>query len=202
LSIEVECAAIEKSNWPVASCDVVYHCDLLSHFPDPVLSLKRMVRLLRPNGVLFFEVGIVGDLQPVWYRRLPEDTIPGHRWFFSEAALHRLLLRAGLRIERMKTFSLGPQVLLYQGLSAVYRTARQLVHISPSTKSAQQVKVNSEIVKPEGKFRAEFNNFMRFSFGALPPKFGPLTAFVIARPTKVNEIGNQTSSGYYRTQQT
>ena len=106
LHIDVECGAIEHSKWPGQTCDVVYHCDLLSHFPDPALALQKMTRLLLPDGVLFFEVGIVGDLRPIWYRSIPESDIPRHRWFFLKRALHRLLANVGLTIERIKTFSL------------------------------------------------------------------------------------------------
>ena len=181
LGVEIECAAIEEARWPAGSCDVVYHCDLLSHFPQPLLALEQMTRLLRPDGVLFFEVGIVGDLARHWYDTVPERSIPRHRWFFSEPALRRLLAQAGLKAERMKTFGLGPQAVVFKLLS---RTHQRIKHVPPQlpgggTSPADAVVPGSAI--RERALEGEFNNFMRFSVGALFPRLGPLTAFVIAR---------------------
>lgn len=175
LGIDVECATIERASWPAGSCDVVYHCDLLSHFANPMLALKRMSRLLVPSGVLFFEVGLAGNLSPLWYRWMPEDSIPSHRWLFSLAALRRLLDQAGLKIERMETFSLAPQVLLYQVISRAVQARKRPARVA--SRPAPR--------KKERHLESKYNNFMRFSVGSIAPKVGPLTALIIARPINV-----------------
>lgn len=184
LGIPVECAPIEQSQWPTGSCDIVYHCDLLSHFPDPLRALQQMRRLLRPGGVLFFEVGMVGDLAERWYDAVPARSIPRHRWFFSERALRQLLYRAGLDIERLKTFGLGPQVVVSRALSGTYQSVRRL---APRPVTSARSCPTGEAVVPghairERPLEGQFNNFMRFSLGAWFPRAGPLTAFVLARP--------------------
>ena len=182
LGIEVENEPIERSRWPPASCDIVYHCDLLSHFPDPVLALKCMAKLLKPEGVLFFEVGLVGDLAPVWYRWIPEHSIPRHRWFFSHRALERLLERAGLGVVRIKKYGLAPQVVAYRGLSTIFQRAKRMTE---SRSLATDPQPDGRDVKRSARYRQlvdRYDNFMRFSVGAVAPKIGPLTALVIAKP--------------------
>lgn len=180
LGVQIECTSIERAGWPSASCDIVYHCDLLSHFPRPLLALQQMTRLLRPGGVLFFEVGIVGGLPEKWYGWMSEESIPRHRWFFSEGALSLLLRRAGLSVERFSTFGLGPQVVVYEQLSRVYQALRRLA--PEVTRRTAVTPGEGGMALHESAIRAHFNNFMRFRVGALFPRMGPLTALVIARP--------------------
>src|ERR1700744_1112362 len=70
LGVPVETALIEDTRLPLQSFDIVYHCDLLSHFPDPILALERMTSLVAPGGILYFEVGLVAGLAPFWYRAM------------------------------------------------------------------------------------------------------------------------------------
>lgn len=170
LGVEIEHEFIEKSQWPEASCDVVYHCDLLSHFPDPSAALASMRRLVRPGGVLFFDVGLYQ--QPEfglggW--TIANLDIPEHRWFYSEGALRGLLAQCGLGIVRMRRFSLAPQIV-------VSHVARNLGLISASG----QKKLSS--LNRAATRRDRYRNFMRFGIGGIVPKWGPLTSLVIAAP--------------------
>jgi SAM-dependent methyltransferase len=110
--IEVEHALVEETRWPENSCDIVFHCDLLSHFPDPIRALRRMRGLLRPDGVMYFEVGVVADLSPFWYRLMATIQMPAHRWLYTEQALETMLDRAGFRIERVRRYGLAPAYLM------------------------------------------------------------------------------------------
>jgi SAM-dependent methyltransferase len=176
LGVDVECALIEESRAPAGSFDVVYHCDLLSHFPDPERALLRMRDLLRVGGALFFEVGAWGHIAPYWYQKLSEDEFPKHRWLYSEEALDRLLGRCGLRVVRRKRFSLGPHVLAYSAASALVQTSRRLRRGVRSAASSPN--------EPRAETPAEawWHNFMRFKIGAVAPRFGPQTLFVLASP--------------------
>ncbi len=177
LGVEVECALIERSRAPVHSFDVVYHCDLLSHFPDPDLALLRMRDLLRVGGALFFEVGVWGHIADYWYQKLSENEFPSHRWLYSEEALNRLLVRCGLRIVRQKRFSLGPQVLAYAAASSLVQTSRRF-----RSRSQTAAASTPKTTRAENAVEAWWHNFMRFNVGALTPRFGPQTLFVLASP--------------------
>lgn len=174
--IEVECALLEHSQQPPASYDVIYHCDLLSHFPDPDLALLRMVELLRPGGVLFFEVGCHGDIAPFWYRWLAEDSFPRHRWLYSERGLQRLLDRCSLGILRRKRFGLAPHMLAYRGASSLLGYARVIQGMRPDSASPGPNRVRKRPLEPW------CHNFMRFRVGSIAPACGPQTLFVLAAP--------------------
>jgi SAM-dependent methyltransferase len=182
LGVEVECALLEDSRLPPQSYDVIYHCDLLSHFPDPDFALRRMARLLRPNGVLFFEVGRHGNIASFWYRWLSEDSFPRHRWLYSEKGLRLLLDRCGLRVVRWKRFGLAPHVLAYRGASAVLRCTRALRGNRADAGSSGAVR------RREWPLESRWHNFMRFRVGAVAPPWGPQTLFVLA---SLKEQSNQ-----------
>lgn len=181
LGIPVENALLEHSNTPDGCADIVYHCDLLSHFPDPVDALGRMGRLLRPGGLLFFEVGLHGDISPFWYRQMPENSVPRHRWFFDSQALDRLLHRAGFRIVSTKRFGLAQQVLFYHTAGPLVRMLRWLRR-SLHGRTARETSANTLATTRESALEARVNNFLRFRLGAVMPGIGPQTCFVIARP--------------------
>ena len=110
--VTVERALIEQDSLPPSSFDVVYHCDLLAHFPDPVAALRSMMRLLRPGGVLCFEVGILGGISPFWYPLIGTIGLGQHLWLYSYKALYELFDQAGLVVKQEQHFGLAPQVLL------------------------------------------------------------------------------------------
>jgi SAM-dependent methyltransferase len=175
LGVRVEHALVEESRWPDASCDVVYHCDLLSHFPDPVRALTRMRRMLRPDGAMFFEVGLVGGLSPAWYRRMPAGSWPRHRWFYDQRSLAALLDRVGLRVARLQAYSLGPQVLLCRGTSRMLELGRRLLRRHEPACSRPLATAPRE--RPA---EARINNWLRFGLGRVAPRLGPGTALVLA----------------------
>src|SRR5262249_48831423 len=80
LGLPVESSLLEESCAARATFDVVYHTDLLSHFPDPIGALTRMRDLLKEGGILFFDVGIDGGH---WQ---PSRAYPQHLWYYSREA--------------------------------------------------------------------------------------------------------------------
>ena len=174
LGIEVECASIEESR----SVDVVFHCDLLSHFADPHLALRRMTRLLRPGGCLFFEVGLMAEVAPIWYRVIGEIGLPDHRWFFSERALVRLLADCGLQIEQRVYFSLAP-VHVASCVAVHVRDVLRRVRRS-SSPDASPATVATPSASTDRLRRVA--NHLRYGFSGLARWGGPQTALFIARP--------------------
>ena len=45
--------------------DVIYHCDVTSHFFDPIAEFKAMAARLKPGGLLMFETGLRRHRSPV-----------------------------------------------------------------------------------------------------------------------------------------
>ncbi len=163
---------IEETSLARHSFDVVYHCDLLAHFPDPIRSLSAMRRLLAPGGVLCFEVGLLGGVSPHWYSLIGEIGLGQHLWLYSDLALKRLMQKAGLRIVHVQYFGLAAQVL---GARVVGALTDRLV--APVW----------QMVSRNGRERAvaaqrSLVNFLRYRVGALLPRAGPQTLLVVAEP--------------------
>ena len=166
LGVDVERAFIEEDTLPAGSFDIVYHCDLLVHFPDPLKALASMVRLLKPGGVLCFEVGILGGISPFWYRLIRQIELGPHLFLYSHRALDVLLDRAGLEVLHRTEFGLAPEVLLHAPIDVFAR--RVLGSILP----AERVDAFRR--------RAEF--WTRYRLSRLAPRVGPATLLFVARP--------------------
>src|SRR5262249_14866779 len=78
LQVAVRCSLLEDVVWPDAGFDVIYHCDLLSHFTEPIRALGKMCSLLAPGGTLAFEAGTLGGINPVWYKWIGCLGLPQH----------------------------------------------------------------------------------------------------------------------------
>jgi SAM-dependent methyltransferase len=174
----VEQAFLDGSQLPRSSFDVVYHCDLLAHFAEPISELNRMSALLRPGGVLCFEVGILGGLSSIWYKLIGEIGLGPHLWFFSNRSLKAMFEKSGLVVEETEYFGLAPEVVLgkvsgifhKRVLGPLLRLLHPLGILPPPdvTEQSHQRTVN----------------FLRYRVGHFAPRIGPQTLFVVARPNK------------------
>lgn len=170
--IAVELATIETSQLPDAAFDAIVHVDLLAHLDDPVLALRAMRRRLAPGGCICFEVGVVGDLAPAWYRAMGRFDVPDHRWMFSRGSLDRVLDRAGLQIIDVQRFGLVPAF----ALVLAGRLAMRVVGRPPG---------DPEGLPPaQGAAHRLYDRAMaalRYRAGRFAPDIGPQTMFVAAR---------------------
>jgi SAM-dependent methyltransferase len=151
--------------------DVVFHVDLLAHFADPIRSLKQMVRLLAPGGMLCFEVGALGNLSPFWYKTVGGLGLPQHLWLYSVKSLGLLMERAGLEVVDQTCFGLSGAVALGRGIRS-FRKIRN-VTAPPLSERADT---------PFHKMKLRAHMAVRYKVGALLPPVGPLTYFFLVRP--------------------
>jgi len=166
---------VEETSLPRHSFDVVYHCDLLAHFPDPIRSLSAMCELLTPRGVLCFEVGLLGGLSPSWYSLVGRIGLGQHLWLYSDQAFKRLMQKAGLEIVHVQYFGLAAQVLGTRVFGVLSKRV-----IAPAWQA----------VSPNGRERAvaaqqSLINFLRYRVGSVFPLVGPQTLLVVAKPGHV-----------------
>jgi SAM-dependent methyltransferase len=176
LGIPVERAFIEDDSLPSSSFDVVYHCDLLAHFPDPIRALKSMSRLLRPNGVLCFEVGIQGGISRIWYRLGGGVGLGAHLWLYSYRALNNLLERSGLVVEHQQHFGLALGDLLSRPTGLVTNRLIRPVLLG--------LKFLGVPTRPEKALQYKWatESFLRYRIGRIAPCIGPATMLIVARP--------------------
>ena len=175
LGINVEQAFLEETRLPTGSFDIVYHCDLLAHFPDPIASLQRMSRLLKPGGVLVFEVGIVGGISPTWYKLMGHLGLGHHLWLYSDHALKLLLAQSRLHIEHIEYFGLAPGVITGKNGGRLIRALVCLLSL-PRIGAVPLAKTIHDL------YYRWFFYFLRYRIGAIAPRIGPQTALIVARP--------------------
>ena len=163
---------IETNPLPKHSFDVVYHCDLLAHFPDPLRSLSAMSELLSPGGVLCFEIGLLGGVSPMWYRLIGTIGLGAHLWLYSDIAFHKLLKTARLQLLHATYFGLIPQVVAGKAIGVFCKRA-----LAPALQSFG-------FDGKSGSYRIHqfSSNFLRYRAGRLLPHLGPQTVMVVARP--------------------
>jgi SAM-dependent methyltransferase len=165
-------AFVEDNSLPRHSFDVVYHCDLLAHFPDPIRSLSAMCELLSPKGVLCFEVGLLGGISPSWYKLVGSIDLGPHLWLYSDRAFQSLMKSAKLSVLHIKYFGLVPEVV--GGRVLGFLNKRML---SPAL----------QVLFPSGRnqgtqIKQFCVNFLRYRAGSLLPHLGPQTLMVVAKP--------------------
>lgn len=175
LRIRVAHELVEDNSLPQHSFDVVYHCDLLAHFPDPIRSLAAMRDLLSPTGVLCFEVGLLGGISPFWYALVGRIGLGQHLWLYSDRAFRNLMREAGLEIVRIQYFGLAPEVIGGKILGVLNKYL-----LRPALQT----------ISRDGAERAlrakQFCGYLlRYRAGALLPHIGPQTLLVVAKPTHV-----------------
>jgi SAM-dependent methyltransferase len=166
---------IEENSLPEHSFDVVYHCDLLAHFPDPVRSLRAMCELLTPGGVLCFEVGLLGGVSPSWYPLVGRIGLGQHLWLYSDRAFKMLMCSAGLDILHIQYFGLAPEVLGGKLLGVLHK---RLINPILQTVSPNGSKIALNASR-------SLRNHLRYSVGSLVPHIGPQTLLVVAKPAHV-----------------
>lgn len=85
-----------------SSQDAIAMWDVIEHLPDPRATVEAAQQWLRPGGVLALSTGNVSSLAARlhgidWSLMTP----PWHQFYFSRKTIRRLLLGAGLTIERI-----------------------------------------------------------------------------------------------------
>lgn len=162
--------------YPGMRFDVIYHCDVLSHFTDPVAEFKTMVDRLNPGGMLMFETGNFGDVRQRYYRLIPQFQYPDHLFFFSQSSLRMLLDRSGLRALKIQRYNRLPEMLIQRNLGAAGAPAGERTEASTGT---PRVAGTSGVAKLKKLVR----HSLVYGAGAIfPGKLVPQTLIVIAEP--------------------
>lgn len=101
-------ASVNELPFADATFDGVFCAISFLHYPDPVIALSEMARVLKPNSPIY----LADFAPPPWS---PTDTVtrevtPGNVRFYQASARERLGQQAGLRCDR-HNYLLGPVLL-------------------------------------------------------------------------------------------
>jgi len=175
--------------------DVIYHCDVISHFHDPIAEFRLMNDRLKKEGLVFFETGNIGDIAEKYYPAFTKFQYPDHLFFFGEKSLKALLQQTGFELLKIQRYSILPQLKVIQFLHWVLKN---ILRMKPgkvrkevsnggvaSTKSSPPAPKGNQGVPLPGPVKIlahAFLHFLRYTVGRGLPKTGkPQTLVVIAR---------------------
>lgn len=75
--------------------DIIYHCDVISHFYDPIAEFERTRIKLNESGLVIFETGNLGHADIKYFKYFTKFQYPDYLFFFSEKNINTLLERTG-----------------------------------------------------------------------------------------------------------
>jgi hypothetical protein len=176
--------------------DVLYHCDVISHFHDPISELRKMRGVMKDGSFLVFETGFLGEEK--YLRQFGTFQYPDHLFFFSEESLRLLLERTGFRLVRLYRYSILPQKRILRMLSFLRAAAAKRPRASaraeaehprgPRPREADAQGRPGRRKGPGAAARAvlasayrRFRHALRYGIGRIAPKKGrPQTVIVVA----------------------
>lgn len=195
LGIPCEESSLNSSSFGGKNFDICYHCDIISHFHDPILEFKKMNDCLKDKGILVFETGNLGDVKEKYYRIFTKFQFPDHLFFFSEDNLKELLRRTGFEFMEIYRYSILPQLLIIKTLGKVIEGFKSRVKIKGTSKNNITKAISFNIPKScmrRFSFKQLIKNIYhyfhylaRYKIGYVMPKKGqPQTVIIIARKGK------------------
>jgi len=181
LNVQCESTPLSDKSFGNKKFDIIYHCDVISHFYDPIAEFVKTKSKLNNNGYIIFETGNLSDVEKKYYKYLKHFQYPDHLFFFGDKNIKILLEQTGFELIKIYRYSILPQLYLLKLIrrfATFFNTNR--TDVSPNLQS-----VNSQ----KGRFDKFIKNLysyffylIRYKLGRIVPKHGrPQTIIVIAR---------------------
>lgn len=111
LAITCEEKPLSPTSFNGRKFDIIYHCDVLSHFYDPIAEFTKFHNALELGGFLIFETGNLGDVKRKYDTLEITFQFPDHLFFFSENNLKELLRRTGFELVTIYHYSILLQMI-------------------------------------------------------------------------------------------
>jgi len=174
--------------YPNRTFDIIYHCDVLSHFYDPIAEFKAIHGKLKDDGLLVFESGNFADTHPVYFRYLQAFQYPDHLFFFGLASIKKLLHITGFECLHIYSYSIMPQLIAARLIGSINTLRKRLLSATPPstppavTASQQSSSEISRIRRWLRRGYAQLDYLLRYKIGTIAPRQGRLqTLIVVAR---------------------
>jgi len=198
LKIPCEQSLLNSSSFGDTKFDVVYHCDVISHFFDPISTFKEINEKMIDGSFLIFETGNLGEVNHKYLKLFHRFSYPDHLFFFSTDNLRDLLERTGFNFVKIYRYSLMPELTGSRILATIW------ARMSKSRKQGMPPDSNNTAVKKKSDVNfliASFNDspikkiirnifyyfgyLLRYKLGYILPKINqPQTVIVIAQKLK------------------
>jgi 2-polyprenyl-3-methyl-5-hydroxy-6-metoxy-1,4-benzoquinol methylase len=202
LRVPCEETALNESSFNGKKFDIIYHCDVLSHFHDPIAEFKKINSKLNDGGLLVFETGNIGDIEEKYLSAFTAFNYPDHLFFYGENSLKELLKMTGFEPVKIYTYSILVQLLVtkikaFKRVKEGIRGLRKPNTVKNSLPGAGETTSGptprSVLARPRmvafafvASIAGYFLYLIRYKLGRVMPKRGmPQTVIVIARKSQV-----------------
>jgi SAM-dependent methyltransferase len=167
-----------------AHCDIVYACDVLSHFYDPESEMRDIHAHLGKDGLLVLETGNGGDVLERYFSRFAKFQYPDHLFFFGELALRELLSRTGFRVVSVSRYNILPNLWVFRTKERIRRALGAKDRVGRAAAGAASPKAAPQRSAAGSWKRDALDiavHFTRYGLGRILPKRGrPQTIIVVA----------------------
>lgn len=191
--LRIPCVAKPLSDDPFLgkSFDVIYHCDVVSHFYDPFAEFRAFHHALKDEGLLVFETGNLGETDHRYLRLFDRFQYPDHLFFFSSDNIVTLLSRTGFELVHIHRYSILADLWIGRLRTQARRLARRLLATTRKANPTDHASSNAgpwqeadsqgflHVAKRVDQY---INHLVRYRLGRMLPKGSrPQTMIVIAR---------------------
>jgi len=204
LSIPCQETPLDESSFGGRRFDIIYHCDVLSHFYDPIAEFKKINRKSKDGGMLVFETGNLGDVDERHFSAFTEFYYPDHLFFFGENNLKELLKLTRFELVKKYKYCILAQLLISKASKRATDFIKSLEGVRSSAKfsttkaqpsSTGESGSDHPNKKAHGRSKVVvislvsfitryFLYLLRYNIGYVMPKKGrPQTVIVIAQKT-------------------
>lgn len=200
IGIPCEESPLNTSIFQGKQFDVIYHCDVISHFFDPISDFKKINEIMKDDSFLIFETGNLGEVDQMYFKYFQQFQYPDHLFFFSTDNLVDLLEKTGFDFVKIYRYSILPQLKMIKALSSiknsiqkhVFRSNEKEKHSSDgedvdikSVAYSQSFNTKSFVKKSITNTYQYFNYVLRYKIGRIALKaHRPQTVIVVARKSK------------------
>jgi SAM-dependent methyltransferase len=198
LNIPCEESPLNTSLFERKKFDAVYHCDVISHFFDPIAEFRKIHEIMKDDSFLIFETGNYGDVNQRYFKLIQKYQYPEHLFFFSTDNLIDLLERSGFKLIKLYRYSILPQLISIKILLGLYNLIKKYVlknsekekYSSCNNSVGNLSDVNSQSFNSKSIVRNRIifikyqyiNYVLRYKIGRIAPKaHRPQTVIVVAK---------------------
>ena len=197
LNIPCEESALNASLFKGKKFDVIYHCDVISHFFDPISEFKAIFEKINEEGFLIFETGNLPEVDQRHFQYFKRFQYPDHLFFFSAKNINKLLETTGFKLIKIHRYSILPQLALGKMINEVINSVKSIV--PRDSKSSKGIHHGHDLPNSSGKSHSSTNikdmikakvrhllvyltYILRYKLGSITPKTDrPQTLIVIAQ---------------------
>ena len=208
LNIPCEESPLNTSVFKEKQFDVIYHCDVISHFADPISDFRKINEIMKDDSFLIFETGNLGEVDQIYFKYFRLFQYPDHLFFFSTDNLIDLLEKTGFEFIKIYRYSILPQLVVRKALSKAWSGVKKSInrHVPKSGKKEEHLSEGSSVAIQSSTDSQSFNaksfikkivrnvyqypNYvLRYKVGRIAPKaHRPQTVIIVAKKSRQSDL--------------